>query len=197
MNMKSKTETLAAALRILANDIQSPDDIPATCLREAADSLEWLTRERDTEQKRADGHYENYCEILKQIDKVANERDDARAEVETRKKALIDAVEQIEGMRTLRDTWYDRAKKYEKERDTAYAEVERLKTELHDTIDSYKLNNLQPKTIRPEPSRLEIAAHLMAHSWPYDGVFSIICSKALEQADALIAAAKQQITEAI
>ena len=40
--MKSKTETLAAALRILANDIQSPDDVPATCLREAADRLEEL-----------------------------------------------------------------------------------------------------------------------------------------------------------
>ena len=80
--MKSKTETLAAALRILANDIQSPDDVPATCMREAADRLEWLTRERDTEQKRADGHYENYCEILKKIDSIANQRDEARAEVE-------------------------------------------------------------------------------------------------------------------
>jgi hypothetical protein len=38
--MKSKTETLAAALRILANDIQSPDNIPALCLMEAADRLE-------------------------------------------------------------------------------------------------------------------------------------------------------------
>jgi len=45
--MKSKTETLAAALRILANDIQSPDDIPATCLREAADRLEELQKERN------------------------------------------------------------------------------------------------------------------------------------------------------
>jgi len=140
--MKSKTETLAAALRILANDIQSPDDVPATCLREAADSLEWLTRERDTEQKRADGHYENYCEVLKRIDRIANQRD------------------------------------------KAWAEIERLKAEL---------SNLQPKTTRPEPSRLEIAAWLKAgwfanrdsdfnagdHGWW------------IEQADKLIAAARE------
>jgi len=84
--MKSKTETIAAALRILANDIQSPDDVPATCLREAADRLEGLQQERDTEQNRADGHYENYCEVLKRIDRIANQRDEARAEVERLEK---------------------------------------------------------------------------------------------------------------
>jgi chromosome segregation ATPase len=84
--MKSKTETLSAALRILANDIQSPDDVPATCLREAADRLEELARERNIETKRADGHYENYCEILKKIDSIANQRDEARDEVERLEK---------------------------------------------------------------------------------------------------------------
>jgi hypothetical protein len=146
--MKSKTETLASALRILANDIQSPDNIPATCLREAADRLEELARERDTEQNRADGHYENYCEILKQIDRIANQRDKA---------------------------WH---------------EIERLKAELHKTIESDKF---QPKTTRPEPSRLEIAAWLKAgwfanrdadfnagdHGWW------------IEQADRLITAARE------
>jgi len=86
--MKSKTETLASALRILANDIQSPDDVPATCLREAADKLEWLARERDTEEKRADGHYENYCEVLKRIDRIANQRDKAWDEIERLKAEL-------------------------------------------------------------------------------------------------------------
>jgi len=84
--MKSKTATIASALRILANDIQSPDDVPATCLREAADSLEELQKELDLENKRADGHYENYCEVLKRIDRIANERDEARAEVERLEK---------------------------------------------------------------------------------------------------------------
>jgi len=76
----------------------------------------------------------------------------------------------------------------------ARAEVERLKAELRDTIESYKLSNLQPKTTRPEPSRLEIAAWLKAgwfanrdsdfnagdHGWW------------IEQADKLIAAAREE-----
>ena len=59
--MTSSTETIASALRILAGDIQSPDNIPALCLMEAADRLEqqehtitdlrnelaWRTLERD------------------------------------------------------------------------------------------------------------------------------------------------------
>ncbi len=39
---RSETTTLATALRILAGQIQSPDDVPATALREAADRLEEL-----------------------------------------------------------------------------------------------------------------------------------------------------------
>ena len=142
--MKSKTETLAAALRVLANDIQSPDDVPAICLREAADRLEELARERDIETKRADGHYDNYCEILKQIDSIANQRDKARDE------------------------------------------VERLKAEL---------SNPQPKTTRPEPSRLEIAAMLLA-GWfgNFDNPDALACPRPkwwIQQADALIAAEKE------
>lgn len=38
--MRSSTATLASALRILAGDIQSPDNIPALYLLEAADRLE-------------------------------------------------------------------------------------------------------------------------------------------------------------
>jgi hypothetical protein len=142
--MKSKTETLVAALRILANDIQSPDDIPATCLREAADRLEELEKE---------------CNMAV--------------------KALI------------RESC-DRKKMME-QRDEIRAEVERLKAELHDTIESYKLNNLQPKTTRPEPSRLEIAAWLKA-GWfaNRDADFNAADHGWwVEQADKLIAAARE------
>lgn len=45
--MKSSNETLVAALRILANDIKSPDDVPALCLREAADRIEELAALRE------------------------------------------------------------------------------------------------------------------------------------------------------
>jgi len=43
--MKTATATLASALRILADDIQSPDNIPALSLMEAADRLESLATE--------------------------------------------------------------------------------------------------------------------------------------------------------
>lgn len=39
---RSDTLTLAGALDILARDIQSPDDVPALCLREAAERLREL-----------------------------------------------------------------------------------------------------------------------------------------------------------
>lgn len=170
--MKSKTETITAALRILATDIQSPDNVPATCLREAADKLEELQfllerkqihskdwedqaraarKERDTEQKRADGHYENYCEVLKRIDRIANQRDEA------------------------------------------WVEIEKLKAELHDAIESDNLSNFQLKTTRPEPSRLEIAAWLKA-GWfaNRDADFNAADHGWwIEQADKLIAAARE------
>jgi len=149
--MKSKTETLSAALRILANDIQSPDDVPATCLREAADRLEELQRELEAEEKKFTDSTNHYNEI---IILLARERDEALAELETRKEALLDAVEQIEGLKTSRDTWYERAKRYEKERD--------------------------------EPSRLEIAALILANNTSYDGP-----ERALQRADDLIEAAKK------
>jgi hypothetical protein len=74
-------------------------------------------------------------------------------------------------------------------------ELQQLNKNLECSCDSWedeviKLRKELEET-RPEPSRLEIAALLMAHSWPHDGVYSIICKKALEQADALIAAAKE------
>ena len=146
--MKPKTETIAAALRILANDIQSPDDVPATCLREAADRLEELQKE------------------IKELEKACNEQ--AARKMEYRKEWGVLIVE----------------------RDEARAEVKRLKQELHDTIES---DNLQPKTTRPEPSRLEIAAMLKA-GWfaNHDVDFYATDHKWwIEQADALIAAAKE------
>jgi hypothetical protein len=87
---------------------------------------------------------------------------------------------------------FERLGRVTKERDAAVAEAKELKKALHDAwTDIAQQNHKSRQQIRPEPSRLEIAALLMAHSWPHDGVYSIICKKALDQADALIAAAKE------
>ena len=44
--MRSSTETLISALRILAEDIQSDDGVANQCIREAADRLEELNAKR-------------------------------------------------------------------------------------------------------------------------------------------------------
>jgi hypothetical protein len=141
---------------------------------------------------------------------LAKERDEARAEVSAIRNAISDAgfsevVEPLQRVKRLiqerdqaiaermphdygilkdqRDEYWrmfsDAVRQVEKER----AEVEFLKQE------NAMIQRIP--TVRPEPSRLEIAALLMAHSWPHDGVYKIVCMKALEQADTLIAAAKE------
>ena len=117
--MKSKTESLISALRVLARDIQTDDGVVNACLEEAAGRLEELQR--------------------------ANQN------------TLTDLAVAIE------------------QRDEARAEVERL-------------------TTRPEPSRLEIAAMLLAalagresESWEA----KVEAIWAIEQADELIAAEKE------
>jgi DNA repair exonuclease SbcCD ATPase subunit len=109
---------------------------------------------------------------------------EARTEVEERKDALLDAAKQIDEFNKQRDHWFESAKQENKQFLKTCAEVERLKIELRDTIESYKLNNLQPKTTRPEPSRLEIAALF------YSSGFGPV-HESLKRADALIAAAKE------
>ena len=120
-------------------------------------------------------------------------------------RAAADKLEELQrlndSMQTDRDLWIkvgrEKLEAVEKERDQARVEVEQLKAELHDTIESYKLNNLQPKAIRPEPSRLEIAAMLYA-SGIVAGRIAIDfdpdimgTNEVMTHTDALIAAAKE------
>lgn len=55
--MTSSTEILASALRLLAGDIQSPDNVPALCLMEAADRLEQQAQ-TIAEQSEIIAHYQ-------------------------------------------------------------------------------------------------------------------------------------------
>jgi hypothetical protein len=166
--MKSKTETLSAALRILANDIQSPDDVPATCLREAADRLEELQEDY------------NHLTILsdKEVKLLVKERNQAQAEI----------------MRL--QAGFEVHSKFAKERDEARDEVERLKLQNDQLRQGWSNTIMEGEDIplaRPEPSRLEIAVMLKA-GWfaNRDADFNATDHKWwIEQADKLIAAAKE------
>jgi chromosome segregation ATPase len=163
--MNTPTEIIIKALRVLVDDIQSPDGVPNACVAQAADRLEELQRERDK----------------------------AFAEVERLK-------EQVNGQVSL-------CTKLTIERGQLWAEVERVKNALHDALaEISRLEKMTPvisRTVtRPEPSRLEIAAMLMA-AWEANPEIErarfnqsnrvdLWSSKlAIEEADALIAASRE------
>jgi chromosome segregation ATPase len=190
------------------------------------------------------------------------QRDEARAEIEERKEALIDAAKQIDELKKQRDIWLHKAKQENEKKLDVRVELERLKTELDQAVsertphdyglltdqrndyrerlgaackevfeleakvklltkerDGYfsemermqrgwgsanqeiarledHVEDLQKAAItnltaavalvRPEPSRLEVAAMLLANDRAYEGP-----TMALKRADALIAAAKE------
>lgn len=141
-------------------------------------------------------------EEIKNVVKELNEiRDIANADVEkvvgynTRLQSELDeARAEVKRFSKIADLMY-------LERGEARAEVERLKRELHDTIESYKLNNLQPKTSKPEPSCLEIAAMFYSAALTAGAIKLIFdpdtsAGDALAHADALIAASREDVDEA-
>jgi uncharacterized coiled-coil DUF342 family protein len=155
-------------------------------LKRARNERNEAREEAKIEKTRADGHHENYCQILKRIDVVANERDEARDKAEE-------------------NHW--RAKAVAGERDKALAEVEQLKQALHDARleNSGQAAQLEQarhhipdvtKMIKPEPSRLEIAA-MFKSAWFANSDYnsSDACDDGwwIEQADKLIEANKKII----
>ena len=90
---------------------------------------------------------------------------------------------------------FERLGRVTKERDAAVAEAKELKEALHDAwTDIAQQNHKSRQQIRPEPSRLEIAAMLVAGKFSstlyVTEVKGTWIKYALEGADALIAAAK-------
>jgi len=188
--MNTPTDIIISALRILVNDIQSPDGVPNACVAQAADRLEEL-------QQKCNIHYETICDLTK-------ERNEARAEVERVKKQIEDETaysvtiqSQMEKIkRSLRDSIETRNKNFEKLNE-ARAEVERLKKQLGERTEMVHADELSTQMlklisdmnaanapqVRPEPSRLEIAAMI------YAGIEHIDDDDALKAADKLIAAA--------
>lgn len=116
------TDTLIKTMRILAQDIESEDGVANAAIAEAADRLEALQLETDVST------------ALQRIDKALKERDEARAEVEERKEALLDAARQIDELKKQRNDWFERARLENEKRLDA---LERLRNQRPD--------------VRPEP----------------------------------------------
>lgn len=52
--MEKELQDMPKALRVLANEINAPDHIPAMCLRDAATIIESLVVQRDRERREAE-----------------------------------------------------------------------------------------------------------------------------------------------
>ena len=118
-----------------------------------------------------------YNQLLERLDRVITQRDAALAEAQVEKTRADGHYENYCEILKRIDVVLN-------ERDEARAEVEQLKQALHDARleNSGQAALLERK--RPEPSRLEIAAMLVAN-----GLY--VVKTALAEADALIAAAKE------
>ena len=121
-----------------------------------------------------DAYRDRLCASIK-------ETEEARAEVEERKEALLDAAKQIDDLKKQREHWFEKAKKENEQFLQAREEVERLKDHIPAAT----------KMTRAEPSRLEIAAMLLA-GWlgNPDALSENNPHEWLLEADKLITAAK-------
>ena len=159
------------------------------------------------------------------LEELQKECDEARAEVKERTEALLDAAKQIDELKKQRDHWLEKAKQENENFLEARADLERLKQEnaaLCELAESrllkidqqqaeiLTLKNKLPRSdetiisksklerqqnTREEPSRLEIAAMLMAAHVYHLGMMYpeglTLRQACFIEADALIAAAKE------
>ena len=160
--MKSETDTIISALRVLSRDIQTDDGVVNACLEEAAGRLEELQRANKN--------------TLADLAVALERRDDSYAEIKSVRKELAKAIVE----RTPQ-------------------EVDNLKRELSESIrernktvaDLIKQRDQAIASARPEPSRLEIAALLLAAMCGSQYTWTNAEGLALRKADILIAAAKE------
>jgi len=134
-------------------------------------------------------------DMLQIVFRVTDERDAAHAEVKQLKQALHDArLENSENIQSLNQT----ARKF----NVALNEVEQLKQALHDARlensgQAARIEELKrhigevTEIVRPEPSRLEIAAMMLQGLLPMHVNSTDVDVVALKLADRLIAAAKE------
>ena len=162
--MKSKTDTIISAMRVLARDIKTDDGVVIACLEEAAGRLEELQRANQN--------------TLADLAVAIEHCDEARAEMNRLEKLT-------------------RAAAFA--RDDAFAEIKTVRKELSESIrernkivaDLIKQRDEAIASARPEPSRLEIAALMLAAMCGSQYTWTNAEGIALRKADTLIAAAKE------
>jgi len=72
----NEIETQCRALLILADEIAAPDCVPAQCLRDAADMLETVARQRDELKRQLDIALAENLELRKANQESENWKDD-------------------------------------------------------------------------------------------------------------------------
>jgi chromosome segregation ATPase len=118
---------------------------------------------------------------------IAGQRDDYRERLGVAAKEVFDLEAKVKLLTTERDGYFSEMERMQRGWGAANQEVLRLEDHIED-LKKAAITNLTAAValVRPEPSRLEIAALLMANDRNYDGP-----TMALKRADALIAAAKE------
>ena len=226
INMKSETDTIISALRVLARDIHTDDGVVNACLEEAANRLEELQRElkQAIAEKIPPGygllndqikHLKEQMGYMQQAlgSEIADGKK-ARDEVDVLKQELAETIRErdktVANLIKQRDDSYAEIKTVRKELAQAIAErtphdygllkgeVDNLKRELSEAIkernkpvaDLIKQRDEAIASARPDPSRLEIAALLLAATYASNHVV-LKAAHALQKADELIAAVKE------
>jgi hypothetical protein len=195
----------AAHLALCAQNV--PDDFLAMRIVK-------LANQRDEARTEADIQSAGYTQCRCDLTRMIEQRDEALAEVEPLKRELAQAIsertphdygilrEQRDEARTdvmllkgdvnklLQENW-----QLAKERDEVRAEVERLKGDIANQMEINRAVAGMKVPTRLEPSRLEIAAMLVAGRFSNTTYVTKVSGDwikyALNGADALIAAAKE------
>ena len=193
--MKHTTESIIEALRAgaWAAEIKLMDI--------AADRLRELQRERDesrAEVERLNKQLEQAIAERTPHDYgiLADQRDDYRERLGVAAKEAFEAQAKVELLTKERDGYFAEMERMQRGWGAANQEVIRLEDHIED-LKKAALTNLTAAVslVRPEPSRLEIAAMLKA-GWfcNFDNPDALACPRPkwwIEQADALIAAARE------
>jgi chromosome segregation ATPase len=124
---------------------------------------------------------------------IASQRDDYRERLGVACKEVFELEAKVKLLTTERDGYFSEMERMQKGWGAANQEIARLEDHIED-LKKAAITNLTAAValVRPEPSRLEIAAMLLgAQPLPQAGSFSGQAEHALRRADALIAAAKE------